>query len=117
MENIEVSVGGRDVIAAGTVQTRGDEDIVLLLRGLKFVLTFRSTDAKETNVTGNLGDKSLVLNLENFDNSLGISYWGIVGTVDRRELTLDLFIHSVGEPNKNRLVSYSFSLGGVASNG
>ena len=115
---VTVQVGSREVIATGTVVTRVNESVVLTLGTLVFNIEFETTDDKKLEAKAEIsGGSSLRIKLQNFDNPLGSSYSATVGEFKNRLIGLDLFIHAIGEPNKQRLVSYSFSLEREVKNG
>lgn len=72
MEGFKVKVGDFDVIESGSVITMIDSDIHFFVKGLEFVFIFTKTDGNEPRIkaVSNNGRK-LVIELQNFDNSLG----------------------------------------------
>ena len=107
---ISIVVGARTVIGSGSFATVGTEQVVISLGDLVYLLVFESTEDRKLDVVAEVaGEKSLRLRLLNFDNPLGSSYWAEVGEVNKKPLRLDLFVHSIGDPTRQRLVNYSFS--------
>lgn len=112
---INVLVGGRDVVASGSLITT-DSDIKFTVADLKFVLQFESTEDKKLAVEGDVQGDQLIIKLKNFDNQLGSSWHNKVAELNGRILTLGIFVHTLGSADKKtRVVNYTFSLGEVVS--
>ena len=105
------SVGGRQVVLAGSCVVYNQADpVVLDCRGLTFTLNFDGP-ATEEPVTGKpSGPKALTLQLGGIADPF---VWGAhVGTLEGHVLHLELGVIPVGEsPNLSRIVTYTFSKG------
>lgn len=106
-----VKVGGREILESGLAIARPGEVVTIPLADLIYEIAFESSEDKQLAGVATLaGPKGLRLTLKNFDNPLGSTYWAYVGDKDGATIALDVFVHAIGEPNKFRLVAYTFSL-------
>lgn len=104
---------GKDIIASGSVHTFDNKNLELDISGLRLIFNFL-TDSKGQRMEHELIDeKSLQLNVFNFDNFLGTGTIKPIkiGTIDNRHLYLSFIVHSISKES-NKLVTYTFFLGG-----
>lgn len=107
---LSVKVGTREVVASGSVVTKVSEHVIITLGSITYRVEFHSTDDKALTASAKIASpNTLAIQLNNFDNPLGTSYSAAVGELNGKRLELDLFVFAIGEPNKQRLVNYTFS--------
>jgi hypothetical protein len=108
-----MKVGNRDIVGNGTVVTQaGDAVVELTYSNLTYILVFETNtqSADAARIETKLGDRSLEIKLYNFDNSLGVGWFGHVGKIATKKLYLSLIIHALGEgAGITRSIGYTFS--------
>lgn len=109
MEGFRVKVGDFDVLESGTVITMRDADIHFFIKGLEYVFRFIKTEGEEAGIkmVSNNGQK-LVVELQNFDNSLGTGNVNPIpmGKIDGKELYILFRVTQLNEGGKTMHYSW-----------
>ena len=118
MNNIQV--GDFEVLDSGTVTSNNGNDVLFTISdAVKIRLVFRTTeDGKKTMSTSLNSNNELEFILNNFDNPLGTEFTEAleIGTFKSR----NLYFHArvLGMDNtSNKVIIYTFYLGGAINNG
>ena len=109
-----MKVGGRNIVGGGTIVTNfGDSVVELNFENLDYRLIFlTSTQAPGgAQIVSEVLGNRLDLKLTNFDNTLGVAWFGEVGSLSgNRKLYLSLMVHAIGEGDRiARSIGYTFS--------
>lgn len=119
MENINITVGGREVLYSGTVTSTNNADVLFeIAENLKIRLRFVSEDGGAQLIQAVVEDGVLVLTLLNFNNPLGTEFTNAIeiGTYKGRSLFLHVRVYAMNE-SENRVINHTWYLDGVVNNG
>lgn len=119
MEKIEI--GDYEVLESGCVTSIQNQDILFSLSdNIKIRIQFNSTDSKEQTMNLKLNDDSteLTVELSNFNNPLGTEFANAIeiGKFQGRKLSMHVKVIGMRD-SMNRVVFYTFLLGGLINNG
>lgn len=109
---VSVRSSGKDVIASGTVHTFASNNLEVSIAQFKFIFNFLNDQSEQRVSFRNDGETTLVMDLYNFNNSLGsgtLSPYRIGHLMDR-ELWLGFMVHAISDTS-SKTVHYSFMLG------
>lgn len=112
-----INVGGREVVASGTVVVAPGETVEIaplprVVPNLRVRIVFEKQDSSSYKMEGKFDGDHLTLRLFNFNNPIGIAPLQPlqIGKVDDRILLLAYIVHAVGSDNAaTRLFSYTIS--------
>ena len=113
---VTIKSSGKDVIASGSVNTFSHDNLEVQIAQFKFVFNF-ITDGPEQKVEyRNSGKETLILDIYNFNNSIGTGLKSPIkiGTLMDRELFLGFMVYTLS-PTNSKLVHYTFMLGETVS--
>ena len=117
---MEIKVGDLDVLESGTVTSNNGNDVLFSISdNVKVRLVFRTTeDKKKAMGTSMNANNELEFVLNNFDNPLGTEFTEAfeIGTYKSRNLYFHARILGM-ENTSNKIVIYTFYLGGAINNG
>ncbi|MBC3336611.1 hypothetical protein HU732_09930 [Pseudomonas proteolytica] len=115
MFEVKASVKGYEVISTGEIHAV-ECPIDFVVAGLKFRIAFKDDFSSPTSrYVSEIIDQTLVLNLYNFNNSLGEGVLEplIIATTNGRDIALTFYVFSIPSPlGVGRRFSYAFLLGG-----
>jgi hypothetical protein len=109
---VTVRTSGKDVIASGSVNTFSNDNLEIKIAQFKFIFNFISSGSEQKIEYRNSGSETLILDVYNFNNSLGT---GVItpikiGTLMERELFLSFIVYTPA-PSAPKLIHYTFALG------
>ncbi|MGN7105193.1 DUF6864 domain-containing function [Ralstonia holmesii] len=110
---VQISTGGYDVLAAGTVITADSSGLTFKLEGPLIVEVQFSNDGNPARIEGNPeGPSRLKLTMWNFSNSIGSGTNAPIeiGTLKGRKLYVAFSVYAF-QPTGPRTVHYTFLLG------
>lgn len=112
---VKVKTSGKDVIASGSVNTFSHDNLEVHIAQFKFIFNFISSGTEQKIEYRNEGSETLILDVYNFNNSIGTGVTTPVrlGTLMDRELYLGFMVYSISEAS-SKLVHYTFMLGDKA---
>lgn len=111
-----MKVGGREVVASGTLITHYDDAVVELnYQNLTYRLNFLSIPSpSDASISAEVVEGRLEITLINFDNPLGTTWFGEVGTVGDKKLYLSFVVHGIGAGKQiTRSIGYTFTTSGA----
>lgn len=109
MERFKVKVGDFDVLESGTVITMRDADIHFFIKELEYVFQFAKTEENEAKIRMVSNDgRKLVVELQNFDNSLGTGNVNPIpmGKLDGKDLFILFRVTQLDEGGKTMHYSW-----------
>lgn len=124
MNPIEIKVGANAVLSAGTVMSRGGQDVVFYPLAAphneyKVEVQFRTVlDPAEPRVTSGVVENFFRITFVNFNNALGNGTGDAlyVANLNSRKVMMDIVIHLIGQGDRaNRVIHYTFFDGGPIS--
>ncbi|WOT03986.1 DUF6864 domain-containing function [Shewanella youngdeokensis] len=109
---VKVKTSGKDVIASGSVNTFTHDNLEVQIAQFKFIFNFINSGNEQKIEYRNDGPETLILDIYNFNNSIGTGVTTPVrlGTLMDRELYLGFMVYSIS-PEASKLVHYTFMLG------
>lgn len=109
---VKIKTSGKDVIASGSVNTFSHDNLEINIAQFKFIFNFINSGSEQKIEYRNDGNETLILDIFNFNNSLGtgVSSPVKIGTLMDRELFLGFMIYT-SNPTASKLVHYTFTLG------
>ena len=109
---IKVKSSGKDVIASGSVNTFSNDNLEIEIAQFKFIFNFINSGTEQKIQYRNKGSEVLILDIFNFNNSLGVGVKSPlkIGTLMDRQLYLGFMVYSMN-PTDSKLVHYTFMLG------
>ena len=117
---MKITVGKYTVLDSGSVFSINSEDVVFDIKeGIKVRLKFTDDDNDTPNIKYDLvSDNEITIKLENFKSPFGVEPSAPlnIGTYDGKSLLLHFKINGM-DTGKNKLISYTWLLGGVINNG
>lgn len=113
---VKVKTSGKDVIASGSVNTFSSDNLEVQIAQFKFVFKFITNGSDQKIEYRSSGPETLVLDIYNFNNSIGTGLKTPVklGTLMDRELFLGFMVYTLS-PTDSKLVHYTFMLGDKVS--
>jgi hypothetical protein len=111
---VKVKSSGKDVIASGSVNTFSYDNLEVNIAQFKFVFNFLNSGSDQKIEYRNDGPTTLILDIYNFNNSIGIGVKSPIrlGTLMGRELYLGFMVYTLNSTD-SKLVHYTFMLGEV----
>lgn len=109
---IKIRSVGKDVIASGSVHTFDNKSLEFEISGLILEFEFLNDNEGQRIERDVKGEKTLKLNVFNFDSSLGTGTSNpiYIGFINNRRLYLSFIVHSLSKES-SRLMTYTFFLG------
>src|SRR4051794_23643354 len=104
---LSAKVGGRSIIASGSICTRDDKEAIdLTVEDLFVHVEFEGTEENydKADATLEVVGKTLKITLKNFENPLGTTFSGDIGVVNSRRLFVTVIVHRVGEKVRAKLL-------------
>jgi hypothetical protein len=113
---IAIKIGGKEVLATGTIIADQKKLIEFSLANLRFVMRFEHSDGSQRLEIGESTETSIELKLINFDNPLGsgTTVPVLIGNLSGRELYLAFMVYALDEKSI-KTVHFTFSLGDTVS--
>ena len=110
--SVSVKSSGKDVIASGTVHTFAADNLEIKIAQFKFVFNFLNDNGDQRVLFRNNGETTLILDLYNFNNSIGSGTASPyrLGHLMERELWLGFMVYALSDAS-SKTVHYSFMLG------
>jgi hypothetical protein len=117
---MKITVGSYDVLDSGMVFSINNEDVVFeVAETIKVRLEFIDTSENEPNMNASLSnDQEVKFVLTNFKNPLGteLTQPATIGTFQGRKLLLEFRVLGMSN-SSNKLIAYTWLLGGAINNG
>lgn len=109
---VRLKSSGKDIIASGTVHTFSSDNLEVMIAQFKFIFNFLNDQGEQRLSFRNEGQTTLILDLYNFNHSIGsgtVSPYRIGHLMDR-ELWLGFMVYAISDQS-SKTVHYSFMLG------
>jgi len=109
---VTVKSSGKDIIASGSVNTFSYDNLEVKIAQFKFVFNFINSGSEQKIEYRNDGSETLILDIYNFNSSLGVGVKSPlrIGTLMNRELYLSFRVYTLDQSD-SKLVHYTFMLG------
>lgn len=113
MFEVKASVKGYEVVSTGEIHAV-ECPIDFVVAGLKFRIAFKDDSSSQTSrYVSEIIDQTLVLNLYNFNNSLGEGVLEplVIASTNGRNIAITFYVYSIkGPAGVGRRFSYAFLL-------
>tara|TARA_R110000765_G_scaffold391488_2_gene484395 strand:- start:971 stop:1375 length:405 start_codon:yes stop_codon:yes gene_type:complete len=109
---VKVRTSGKDVIASSSVNTFSYDNLEIEIAQFKFIFNFINSGAEQKIEYRNKNPTTLIIDLYNFNNSIGTGVGSPIkiGTLMGRELYLGFMVYAMS-PVQSKQVHYTFMLG------